>query len=420
MRSLVVYVCLSAALAARALAGVSVSSPSNGATLGSPVSFVATASTSTCSKGVASMGVWINDSLKYVVNGTSLNTKLTLNQGTQKTVIQEWDYCGGSTFATAMVTVPSQAGVFVSSPANNSTVGPAVQYSATAGAACSKGVSAMGVYVDNTLQYSTPGATLNTVLTVTPGTHNTVVEEWDYCGGATFTPLTINVTGNVLSNIQASGGWKGWGELAPAYEICSTCSPKVTWAMTQSASSTKFDIGGSVPYSDVLWTNPMIGQGSTQGLPDNDHTLVPNMKNFIYDAWFFSSNLPAAQVLEFDVSQYFSGKSFIFGNQCRIAGGHEWDIWDNVNNKWVATGAACNPTNNAWNHVVIQMQRTWDNQLFYQSITLNGVTSPINKYYGQNSAPSGWLGVTLNFQMDGNYKQSPYTVYLDKLNFTYW
>ncbi len=420
MRSACVYVCLVAGLAARAIAGVAVSSPTAGATIGSPVSFVASASTSTCSKGVASMGVYINDKLSYVVNGTQLNTKLTLNPGTQKTVIQEWDYCGGSTFATAMVTVPSQSGVFVTSPANNSTVGPAVPYSATGATSCSKGVAAMGVYVENKLIYSAPGATLNTTVTLSPGAYNTVVEEWDYCGGATFTPIKVNVGGNVLSNIQASGGWKGWGELAPAYEICSDCSPRVTWAMNQSGSSTRFDIGGSVPYSDVLWTNPVIGQGSTQGLPDNNHTLVPNLKNFIYDVWFFSSNLPASQVLEFDISQYFSGKSFIFGNQCRIMGGHEWDIWDNVNNKWISTGVACNPVNNAWNHLIIQAQRTSDNRLFYQSITLNGVTSPINKYYGQNSAPSGWLGITLNFQMDGNYKQAPYTVYLDKLNFTYW
>jgi len=420
MRRVWVYVCLIAGLAASAMAGVAVSSPSAGATIGSPVSFVASASTSTCSKGVASMGVYVNDKLSYVVNGTQLNTKLTLPPGTHKTVIQEWDYCGGSTFATAMVTVASQPGVFVSSPANNSTVGPAVPYSATASTSCGQGVAAMGVYVDNKLLYTVPGATLNTTLTVNPGTHNTVVQEWDNCGGSTFTPLTINVGGNVLYNIQASGGWKGWGELAPAYEICSNCSPKVTWAMTQSGGSTKFDIGGTVPYSDVLWSNPIIGQGSTQGLPDNNHTLVPNLQNFTYDVWFFSSNLPASQVLEFDISQYFGGMSFIFGNQCRIAGGHEWDIWDNVNNKWVGTGVACNPVNNAWNHVVVQVQRTWDNQLFYQSITLNGVTSPINKYYGKNSAPSGWHGITLNFQMDGNYKQSPYTVYLDKLNFTYW
>jgi hypothetical protein len=420
MRNVCVYVCLMAGLAARAAAGVAATSPSSGATLGSPVAFVATASTSTCSKGVASMGVYIDDVRVFVVNGTQLNTKLPLNPGVHKTTIQEWDYCGGSSFSIAMVTVSTQAGVFVSSPVNNSTVGQSVPYSATAATACGAGVAAMGVYVDNKLLYSVKGAKLDTTLTVSPGTHNTVVQEWDGCGGSTFTPLTIKVGGNVLSNIQASSGWKGWGELAPAYEICSDCSPKVTWSMTQSGGSTKFDIGGTVPYSDVLWTNPVIGQGSTQGLPDNSHVLVPNLKNFTYDTWFFSSNLPAAQVLEFDVSVYFNGMSLILGNQCRIAGGHEWDIWDNVNNKWVKTGVACNPLNNAWNHVVIQMQRTWDNQIFYQSITLNGVTTPINKYYGKNSAPSGWYGITLNFQMDGNYKQEPYTVYLDKLNFTYW
>jgi hypothetical protein len=332
MRSLSVYVSLIVSLTPSALAGVSVSSPSNGSTVGSPVSFVANASTATCSKGVASMGVYVNNKLTYVVNGASLSTNLPLS----------------------------------------------------------------------------------------PGIYNTVVEEWDYCGGATFTSLTIKVGGNVLYNIQASGGWRSWGELAPTYELCLPCSPWVTWAMSQSGGSTKFDISGTVPYSDVLWSNPVIGQGSTQGVPDYNRALVPSLQNFIYDAWFFSGNLPVSQTLEFDISQYFSGKSFIFGHECRIAGGHEWDIWDNLNNKWVATGVACNPVSNAWNHVVIQVQRTWDNKLFYQSITLNGVTHPINRYYGQNSAPSGWNGITLNFQMDGNYNQTPYTVYLDKLNFTYW
>ena len=31
-------------------------------------------------------------------------------------------------------------------------------------------------------------------LAVTPGKYNTVVEEWDYCGGATFTTLAITVS----------------------------------------------------------------------------------------------------------------------------------------------------------------------------------------------------------------------------------
>jgi hypothetical protein len=54
----------------------------------------------------------------------------------------------------------------------------------------------------------------------------------------------------------------------------------------------------------------------------------------------------------------------------------------------------------------------------YESITLNGVTTPVNQYYNPGST-AGWYGITVNYQMDGNNKQSPYTVYLDDFNFTY-
>ncbi len=250
------------------------------------------------------------------------------------------------------------------------------------------------------------------------------------CGGgaskaagapASITPSGTGkaTTGETLSDVQGSDGWKGYGELAPAYAICTTCSPKVTYSMKQTSGAAQFDIGGTVPYSDVLWNNPIIGQGSTQGLPDTDRTLVPVIKNFTYDADFFSSNLPASQVLEFDINLFLDGKSLLWGHQCRIAGGHEWDIWDNTNKDWIGTGIPCNPTNNAWNHVSLQVQRTADDQLIYQSITLNGVTSVLNRHYNPATAPSGWYGITLNFQMDGDYKQTPYTVFLDNLNFTY-
>jgi hypothetical protein len=423
MKKPCVYVCLIVAMVTSAFAGVTVSSPVSGATVGSPVSFVAAAASGTCSAGVASMGIYVNDKLMYVVNDDSLNTKLELNPGVYKTVVQEWDRCGGSRFATMPITVTPHTAVSVSSPQNNSTVGSPVRFTATSTSSCSKGVASMGIYTapsPNNRVYVTKGSSLNTTLSLSPGTYNTVVQEWDYCGGSAFTPVTIKVGGKMLPNLQASGGWRGWGELAPAYEICSDCSPKVNWSMSQSGSSTKFHIGGTVPYSDVLWSLPVIGQGSTQGLPDSKETLVPATKNFTYDTYFFSPTIEASQVLEFDVSQYFQGLSFIWGQQCRIAGGHEWDIWDNLNHKWVHTGISCKPLNNAWNHLVIQMQRTNDNHLLYQSITLNGVTHVLNKYDSPDSVPSGWHGITVKFQMDGNYKQTPYDVTLDKLHLTYW
>jgi len=421
-------VCAFLILATSALANVSVSSPSNGSTVGSPVHYVATASTTTCSKGVASMGIYVNNVLVYVVNGTSMNTSWPLAPGTYGTVVEEWDYCGGATFKSLTITVATHTGVWVTSPTNNSKVSSPANYVATASTTtCSKGVASMGVYVNNVLQYVVNGASLNTKLNLNAGTYNTVVEEWDYCGGASYTPVAITVQGgNVLSNLQASGGWKSWGELPPYYAICSAPCPGVTWSMTQgikspsmSGKSTRFNLGGTTPYSDVLWSIPVIGQNSTQGLADSAHTILPTLHNFTYDAYFYPTNLGVTQVLEFDISMYFNGLGLIWGNQCRVVGGNQWDIWDNVNARWVPTGIACNPVNNSWNHVTIKGQRKSDNSLLFQSITLNGVTSSINQTYPPGSAPAGWWGITVNYQMDGNNKQSANTTYLDNFSFTY-
>lgn len=162
----------------------------------------------------------------------------------------------------------------------------------------------------------------------------------------------------------------------------------------------------------------LIGDLSSQGLPDTNHTLVPTLHNFTYDVWFWGSSLTPAQALEFDINQFYNGMGFTWGHECRVGGGNEWDAWDNVNMKWVPTGIACYPNENSWNHLVITVERTTDNKLQYQTITLNGKTNTLNWIYSPFSAP-GWYGITINYQMDGNYKQSPYTVYLDELNCTY-
>src|SRR6266568_8986522 len=136
------YVCLSTAMLATSAfgAGVTVTAPSSGATVQSPVHFVASATTG-CSKGVSAIGIYTAPSqLAYVVNGASLDTKLTMNAGDYSTVVQEWDNCGGSSSTTVPITVTGggQEGVFVNSPANNASVTSPVHYVATATTGCSK------------------------------------------------------------------------------------------------------------------------------------------------------------------------------------------------------------------------------------------------------------------------------------------
>jgi hypothetical protein len=88
-------------------AAVNVTSPSNGATVSSPALYVATATT-TCAKGVASMGIYVDNKLVHVVSGDSLNYQLTLANGPEHTVVEEWDRCGGATFETINVTVKGE------------------------------------------------------------------------------------------------------------------------------------------------------------------------------------------------------------------------------------------------------------------------------------------------------------------------
>ncbi len=61
--------------------------------------------------------------------------------------------------------------------------------------------------------------------------------------------------GNVLSNLQASRGWNSWGELAPAYAICTAPCPGVSWSLAQGDPIPLHDRKGSPVHS---WRNDAV------------------------------------------------------------------------------------------------------------------------------------------------------------------
>src|ERR1700722_2543116 len=255
---------------------VQVVTPQNNASTNTQVQYVATAST-TCSKGVASMGVYTSPGvLAYTTQGASLNASLTLNPGTYHSVVQEWDACGGSAYTPVTVQVkgPSSGGqVTVSAPQTNTTVSQTVQYVASATTSCASGVASMGIYTKaGVLAYQTQGNQINTLLTLSPGTYQTVVQEWDKCGGSSVAPVPITVggngsnSGNTFTNLHQEAGWNGAGMLPPLYYPCTNCSPNITWSMTQgisspslSGNSSEMSIGGDELYSAGFWNNHLIG-----------------------------------------------------------------------------------------------------------------------------------------------------------------
>src|SRR5450432_1078502 len=219
---------VSLAVATPAFAGVSVTAPVNNSSVATSVQYIATATTR-CNKGVSAMGIYTAPNvLAYTVNGSALNTVLTLNPGTYNTVVQEWDNCGGSSASPITILVSGGAAqVQVIAPANNAKVGAQVQFVATASSGCPNGVAAIGIYTaPGVLAYRVSGASLNTTLTLNPGNYNTVVQEWDNCGSAAKTPVAITVAG------QQSGG--SVQVTAPASN--STVSPTVQFVASATTS----------------------------------------------------------------------------------------------------------------------------------------------------------------------------------------
>jgi len=325
-------------------------------------------------------------------------------------------------------TTSAFAGVTVYSPSGGSTDSSPVHFVASGSSPdCSKGMGGMGIYTaPYKLAYKVSGSKIDTYLGLSNGTYNTVVQQWDNCGWTATKQVTITVGSGSTSytgafaNLQTDSHWNGYTLMPPSYNICGSCTPggpAITYSTKQgiaspslSGSAMQFSIGGTMQYGDVLWNQKFTSRLS-------DPSSVPNYHDFTYDVYFYGTDLQKSQALEFDINQFVNGKSFIWGHECRIASGHEWDTWDNGAMHWVKSGIPCNPKSNAWNHLTIHVQRTSDNHLYFKSITLNGYTASTGRY----DSPTGtsWYGMTINYQMDGNQYHQSYSVYLDKLNFYY-
>ena len=89
-------------LATAAFAGVTVSSPAAGSTSGSPVHFVASA---TSANPVTAMRIYVDNISVYLISASKLDTSVTMSAGTHSVVVQAWDSTGAFFKAPLILTV---------------------------------------------------------------------------------------------------------------------------------------------------------------------------------------------------------------------------------------------------------------------------------------------------------------------------
>ncbi len=408
-------------LGSLAFAGVTVSSPAPGAATGSPVQFVASASSS---RPITAMRIYVDNQSVFTTQSNSLNTSVALAGGAHNVVVQAWDSSGAVFKFPESITVnssapppPSGSGVNVTTPADGSTVGAPIHVVASASAA--NPISAMRIYLDNAAMFTVNSSQLDTTVSASSGSHLLVVQAWDTTGAVYKQSRNVTVgssapTGSpvpsgaiVQSNIQQMAGWQnctvcagagGNGPSANFGTLQGVSSPSLSGASMQ------FSIGGSTPYSDVLWWKQL---GGSNGIT-----------HFQYDLDFYLTNPGAAQALEFDVNQSNGTYKFIFGTQCDIKRDGAWDVWDTANHAWVNTGVPCSaPSAYQWHHLTWELYRD-DSQAHFVALTLDGVKHYVNMAFWVQ--PSSVSEINVAFQMDGDYAQHPYDAWLDNVTLRYW
>ena len=277
----------------------------------------------------------------------------------------------------------------------------------------------MRVYIDGQAQQFTFYNSLDALLWMAPGSHQIEVLATDKSGNNASTTFSVTVQPGdpaPVTNIQQMPNWEPCSAKYPpghprAGQICAAGLGDAVSSMTEnqsspslSGASAKFSMGGPTAYTNELYTK-FLGGGA-------------NPSHFTYDLYFMIDQPDRPQALEFDVNQAFGGHRWVFGSECNFNGSGKWDVWDGVKG-WEPTSVPCVASAfpaNTWIHLVWELERV-GNQVHYISLTVGNNTYPLDLYY---SYEPDWVmeSIDVAFQMDGNFAQQPYNVWLDEVTLT--
>jgi hypothetical protein len=305
--------------------------------------------------------------------------------------------------------------LLVANPITNTSVTSPFNVSATANPA--NPIFFMRVYIDQQAEYFTFNNSIDAQIFAAPGQHTVEVMAEDNKGYISATLLNVNVTSQsqaTISSIQAMPGWQTCSALFPpgsgrAGQVCAAGLGNAVSSMTQGQSSpamdgnsTKFSLSGPTGYSNELYFNPVAGGNS--------------VSHFIYDLYFYEDDPTAPQALEFDINQTFGGQRWVWGSECNFDGTGKWDIWNDASG-WTPTQFPCTDfPADQWIHLVWNVERV-GNQVHYVSLTVGDQTYNVDTYY-PNQQDWTLEEIDVAFQMDGNYAQMPYDVWLDEVKLT--
>ncbi|HWY67158.1 MAG TPA: hypothetical protein VNX88_00760 [Terriglobales bacterium] len=209
----------------------------------------------------------------------------------------------------------------------------------------------------------------------------------------------------IISSIQNQKGWQTCGGCGneggtgpgPVYDVTQgLASPAL------SGSSADFWITGGPAYSG--------------GYYFIEQPTVPNPVSYLryeFDLYIPAQYASAPQALEFECQQNANGYTYNYAWQADYAS-KTWRVFNYTTKHWEATSVAFQPfAPDTWHHI-IAMYHASGTQVIHDSITVDGVTYPVNITHSALFTGNG-LELTNAFQVDLDGSSSPYHVYVDNM-----
>lgn len=178
---------------------VSVSSPTNSATVVSPVHVVASANGG--SYPATAIVVYVDNQAVYNTPSGNADTYISMGAGSHHVVTNAWNSIGQVASQSLYINVTNSSGVNISSPAAGATVSSPVSFVASATAPSGRVITAMRIYVDSNDALTVPTSSINTSVAMGAGSHSISMQAWDETGAVYVKNMSINVASS-SSNSQ--------------------------------------------------------------------------------------------------------------------------------------------------------------------------------------------------------------------------
>jgi hypothetical protein len=233
------------------------------------------------------------------------------------------------------------------------------------------------------------------------------VSGYDMAHASTAAGPSVPATATRVAAIQDRSGWRSCSDCTGGASSTTPSSlAQHQGSPSLSGSSAQIWLGGSTPYSNVLWWND-LGADTTA-------------TQFTYDFYAIAPDPSAPEALEFDLNQSLNNTRWVFGTECSFRDTHYWRIWDAANGgHWKDTPVACAEwPANTWMHIVWRFERVGQ-QTHFVTLTVNEVTYKVDMW-GAAEPNYPYTGVSTAFQLDGNYRQQPFSVWIDNVTVSSW